>query len=272
MRERIVNAYDPPPAGVPDSARYLEAMTYRASREAKALRLKRWYLGLTILSLGWGGLMTWDNLRVAGQLAEIARTKPVYRVEQALDGHQALFLLDATLSVSKGARINAVSWFVRWQRQIGTDPVMLAKDRAAARARLTAGAEKKWDALVAADLDPAEGWSRDVADVRVQEREADPKTGASSFYVVWTETVYRRFKPESRALMSAAVVTVDGVPRDGALDGVSISGFSQPSGTLLALEPRDAAKAARSDPAAAPSTPAIPPLPSPPTPSTESQP
>ncbi|SMF35436.1 hypothetical protein SAMN02982917_1798 [Azospirillum oryzae] len=272
MRERIVNAYDPPPAGVPDSARYLEAMTYRASREAKALRLKRWYLGLTILSLGWGGLMTWDNLRVAGQLVEIARTKPVYRVEQALDGHQSLLLLDSTLSVSKGARINAVSWFIRWQRQIGTDPVMLARDRAAARARLTAGAEKKWDALVAADLDPAEGWSRDVADIRVQEREADPKTGASSFYVVWTETVYRRFKPESRALMSAAVVTMDGAPRDGALDGVSISGFSQPSGTPLALEPRDAAKAARSDPAAAPSTPTIPPLPSPPTPSTESRP
>ncbi len=42
--------------------------------------------------------------------------------------------------------------------------------------------------------------------------------------------------------MSAAVVTVDGVPRDGALDGVSISGFSEPSGTPLALEPRDGAK------------------------------
>ncbi len=175
MRERIVNAYDPPPAGVPDSARYLDAMTYRASREAKALRLKRWYLGLTILGLGWGGLMTWDNLRVAGQLVEIARTKPVYRVEQALDGHQSLLLLDTTLSVTKGARINAVSWFIRWQRQIGTDPVMLAKDRAAARARLTGGAEHKWDALLAADLDPDEGWSRDVADIRVQEREADPE-------------------------------------------------------------------------------------------------
>ncbi|CAO3425468.1 hypothetical protein [Azospirillum doebereinerae] len=266
MRERLVNAYDPPPAGLPDSARYLEAMTYRASREAKALRLKRWYLGLTILGLGWGGLMTWDNLRVAGQLVDIARTKPVYRVEQALDGHQSLLLLDTTLSVSKGARINAVSWFIRWQRQIGTDPVVLAKDRAAARARLTAGAEKKWDALVAADLDPAAGWSRDVADIRVQEREADPKTGASSFYVVWTETVYRRFKPESRALMSAAVVTVDGVPREGALDGVSVAGFSQPSGTPLALEPRDGAKTSAAHPTAPLSTPTIP------TPPTEPQP
>ncbi|WP_246338062.1 hypothetical protein [Azospirillum oleiclasticum] len=233
---RTVNAYDPPPAAVPDSARYLAAMTYRASREAKALRLKRWYLGLTVLSLAWAGVMTWDNLRIAGKLVEIARHKPVYRVEQALDGHQRLLLLDDTVSVTKGARVNAVHWFVRWQRQLGTDPVVLARDRAAARARLIAGAEHKWDALIAADLDPAEGWTRDVAGIRVQEREADPMTGAAAFTVVWTETVYRHFKPEGRSLMSAGVVTVDGQPRDGALDGVSISGFSQPDGTPLALD------------------------------------
>ncbi|AWK86001.1 hypothetical protein [Azospirillum thermophilum] len=242
MKERVVNVYDPPPAAVPDSAKYLAAMTYRASREAKALRLKRWYFGLTVLGLSWGTLMTWDNLRIAGKLVEIARYKPVYRVEQAMDGHQRLVLLDNTLTVSKGARINAVQWFVRWQRQIGTDPVVLARDRAAARARLVGGAERKWDSLLAADLNPAEGWTRDVADVRVQERETDPKTSATAFYVVWTETVYRDFKPRSKTLMSAAVVTVDGPSRDGALDGVSISGFSEPSGTPLKTEPKDSSK------------------------------
>ena len=243
MKERVVNVYDPPPAAVPDSAKYLAAMTYRASREAKALRLKRWTFALAVLGLSWGSLMTWDNLRIAGQLVEIARYKPVYRVEQAMDGHQRLVLLDNTITVSKGARINAVQWFVRWQRQIGTDPVMLAKDRTAARARLTGGGERKWDALLAADLAPAEGWTRDVADIRVQEREADPKTGTSAFYVVWTETVYRDFKPRAKAMMSAAVVTVDGPSRDGALDGVSISGFSEPSGTPLKAEAKEPAKA-----------------------------
>ena len=242
MKERVVNVYDPPPAAVPDSARYLAAMTYRASREAKALRLKRWYFGLVVLSLSWGTLMTWDNLRIAGQLVEIAKYKPVYRVEQEMDGHQRLVLLDNTLTVSKGARLNAVTWFVRWQRQIGTDPVLLAKDRAAARARLTGGAERKWDALIAADLNPAEGWTCDVADVRVQEREADSKTGLSAFTVVWTETVYRDFKPRSKTLMSAAVVTVDGPSRDGALDGVSVSGFSEPSGTPLKTEAKESPK------------------------------
>ncbi|PWC38047.1 hypothetical protein [Azospirillum sp. TSO22-1] len=243
MKERVVNVYDPPVAAVPDSAKYLAAMTYRASREAKALRLKRWTFALAALGLSWGSLMTWDNLRIAGQLMEIARYKPVYRVEQAMDGHQCLVLLDNTITVTKGARINAVQWFVRWQRQIGTDPVMLARDRAAARARLTGGAERKWDALLAADLAPAEGWTRDVADIRVQEREADPKTGTSAFYVVWTETVYRDFKPRSKTLMSAAVVTVDGPSRDGALDGVSISGFSEPSGTPLKAEAKEPLKA-----------------------------
>ncbi|WP_255542801.1 hypothetical protein [Azospirillum sp. INR13] len=155
MKERVVNVYDLPPAAVPDSAKYLAAMTYRASREAKALRLKRWTFALAVLGLSWGSLMTWDNLRIAGKLVEIARYKPIYRVEQAMDGHQRLVLLDNTLTVTKGARINAVQWFVRWQRQIGTDPVMLAKDRAAARARLTGGAERKWDALLAVDLAPA---------------------------------------------------------------------------------------------------------------------
>ncbi|MGY0782577.1 hypothetical protein ACW7BC_32310 [Azospirillum argentinense] len=243
MKEHVVNVYDPAAAAVPDSAKYLAAMTYRASREAKALRLKRWTFALAVLGLSWGSLMTWDNLRIAGKLVEIARYKPVYRVEQAMDGHQRLVLLDNTITVTKGARINAVQWFVRWQRQIGTDPVMLARDRAAARARLTGGAERKWDVLLAADLDPAEGWTRDVADVRVQEREADPKTGATAFYVVWTETVYRDFKPRAKALMSAAVVTVDGSSRDGALDGVSISGFSEPSGTPLKAETKEPAKA-----------------------------
>ncbi|CBS87278.1 hypothetical protein [Azospirillum lipoferum] len=243
MKERVVNVYDPPPAAVPDSAKYLAAMTYRASREAKALRLKRWTFALAVLGLSWGSLMTWDNLRIADKLVEIAKFKPVYRVEQAMDGHQRLVLLDNTITVTKGARLNAVQWFVRWQRQIGTDPVMLARDRAAARARLTGGAERKWDALLAADLAPAEGWTRDVADIRVQEREADPKTGTSAFYVVWTETVYRDLKPRGKTLMSAAVVTVDGPSRDGALDGVSISGFSEPSGTPLKAEAREPAKA-----------------------------
>lgn len=242
MTERTVTTYDPPPPAVPDSAKYLAAMTYRASREARALRLKRWYLGLVVLSLSWGTLMTWDNLRIASQLVEIAKYKPVYRVEQDMDGHQRLVLLDNTLTVSKGARLNAVQWFVRWQRQIGIDPVILAKDRAAARARLIGGAERKWDALMAADLNPAEGWTRDVADVRVQEREADPKTGLSAFTVVWTETVYRDFKPRSKTLMSAAVVTMDGPSRDGALDGVSVSGFSEPSGTPLKIEPKEPPK------------------------------
>jgi type IV secretory pathway TrbF-like protein len=242
MKERVVNVYDPPPAAVPDSAKYLAAMTYRASREAKALRLKRWTFALAVLGLSWGTLMTWDNLRIAGKLVEIAQYKPVYRVEQAMDGHQRLVLLDNTLTVSRGARINAVMWFVRWQRQIGTDPVVLAKDRAAARARLIGGAERKWDALMAGDLNPAEGWTRDVSDVRVQERESDPKTGMSAFYVVWTETVYRDFKPRSKTLMSAAVVTVDGPSRDGALDGVSISGFSEPSGTPLKTEMKEPPK------------------------------
>ena len=239
MKERVVNVYDPPPAAVPDSAKYLAAMTYRASREAKALRLKRWTFALAALGLSWGSLMTWDNLRIVGKLVEIAKYKPVYRVEQEMDGHQRLVLLDNTITVTKGARVNAVQWFVRWQRQIGTDPVMLARDRAAARARLTGGVERKWDALLAADLAPAEGWTRDVADVRVQEREADPKTGTSAFYVVWTETVYRDFKPRAKTLMSAAVVTVDGPSREGALDGVSISGFSEPSGTPLKAETKE---------------------------------
>ncbi|WP_247878407.1 hypothetical protein [Azospirillum sp. TSO22-1] len=45
--------------------------------------------------------------------------------------------------------------------------------------------------------------------------------------------------------MSAAVVTVDGPSRDGALDGVSISGFSEPSGTPLKAETKEPVKAHR---------------------------
>lgn len=234
MSERTVQAYDPPAAAVPDTARYTAAMTFRASREAKALRLKRWYLGLTLLSLAWGGLMTWDNQRLAAKLVEVARTKPVYRIDQDLAGHQQLVLLDDVLTVSKGVRLNAVHWFVRWTRQIGTDPVAMAKDRAAARARLTAGAERKWDALVGADLDPTLGWTRDVTELRIEERERDEARQLSAFEAVWIETVYRDFKPQARHLMSAAVVTLDGPSRDGALDGVAISGFSEPSATPLA--------------------------------------
>jgi type IV secretory pathway TrbF-like protein len=234
--ERIVRTYDPPTAGLPDSSRYVEAMSVRASREAKALRLKRWYLGLALLSLAWAGLMTWDNRQLAGRLVEIARHKPVYRLEQALDGHQRLVLLDDALTPTKGVRLQAVSWWVRWWRRIGTDPVVQARDRAAARARLVQGSERKWDALLARDLDPAGGWTRDVTDLRVEEQSADPETGLSSFHVVWTETVYRDFKPQGRALMSAAVVTLDGPPRDGALDGVAVSGFSEPAATPLPLE------------------------------------
>lgn len=236
MDERTVHTYDPPASGLPDTARYTAAMTFRASREAKALRLRRWYAGLTVASLTWGGLMTWDNQRLAAKLVEVARHKPVYRVDQDLAGHQQLVLLDDVLTVTKGARLNAVHWFLRWTRQIGTDPVAMAKDRAAARARLVAGAERKWDALLAADLDPAAGWSRDVTGVRIEEQQADPTTQLSAFHVVWTETVYKAFRPERRELMSAAVVTLDGPSREGALDGVSISGFSEPSATPLALE------------------------------------
>ena len=246
MLERTVRAYDPPAAAVPDTARYLAAMTFRAGREAKALRLQRWSSFLAVLALAWGALMTWDNQRMAGKLVEVARTKPVYRVEQDLAGHQSLVLLDDTLTVTKGARLNAVHWFVRWTRQIGTDPIAMAKDRAAARARLVADAARKWDALLAADLDPAEGWTRDVTELRIEEREHDPEAGLSAFHVVWTETVYRDFKPQTRSLMSAAVVTLDGPSRDGALDGVAVSGFSEPSATPLAMGgPAGIAAAAR---------------------------
>ncbi|HET8729068.1 MAG TPA: hypothetical protein VFO41_16320, partial [Alphaproteobacteria bacterium] len=180
--------------------------------------------------------MTWDNQRLAAKLVEVARVKPVYRVEQLPSGHQRLVLLDDVLSVTKGARLNAVHWFIRWTRQIGTDPVARAKGRAAARARLVDGAARKWDALIADDLDPADGWTRDVTEIRIEEREHDPDTGLSSFHAVWIETVYRHFRPHSRQLMSAAVVTLDGPSRDGALDGVSISGFSAPGATPLRFE------------------------------------
>ncbi|MFC7333883.1 hypothetical protein [Rhodocista pekingensis] len=235
MTTRPVHRYDPPAAAIPDSSKYLAAMTYRASREAKALRVQRWWAALVVISLAWGGVMTWDNRRLTAQLVEVARHKPVYRLDELASGHQRLVLLDDTLTVTKGTRLNAVAWFVRWTRAIGTDPVALARDRAAARARLTDGAERKWDGLLAADLDPGEGWTRDVADLALEEREHDPATGLSSFHVVWAETVYRDFKPVERSLMAAAVVTRDGMSRDGALDGVSITGFSEPAATALPL-------------------------------------
>lgn len=235
MTDRTVRSFDPPASAVPDTARYTAAMTFRASREAKALALRRWYLGAVLLSLGWGAVVTWDNLRMAGMLAEVARHKPVYRVDQGLDGHQRLVLIDDRLSVTKGMRLNAVHWFVTWLRRIGTDPVALARDRAAGRARLVGGAGAKWDALVAADPDPAEGWTRDVAELRIEEGSVDPGTSATTFHVVWIETAYRDFRPVSRHLMSASVVTVDGPSRDGALDGVGIAGFTAPSGTPLPL-------------------------------------
>jgi hypothetical protein len=235
MTERTVRSYDPPAAAIPDTARYTAAMTYRASREAKALAVRRWYLGAVVLSLAWGALMTWDNVRLAGTLAELARHKPVYRIDQALDGHQRLMLVDDRLTVTKGMRVNAVHWFVTWLRRIGTDPVTLARDRAAGRARLEGAAAAKWDALVEADLDPAEGWSRDVAELRIEEGASDPAAGTATFHVAWTETVYRHFRPVARHLMSASVLTLDGPPRDGALDGVGIAGFTAPSGTPLPL-------------------------------------
>lgn len=228
-----VRVNDPPAAAVPDTARYTAAMTYRASREAKALRLKRWYLAVALLGFGWGLVMTWDNQRLAGKLADLARHPPVHKVEQALDGHQRLVLLDDTLTVTKGMRLNAVHWFVRWQRQIGTDPVLLARDRTAARARLTAAATAKFDTLMRDDPNPADGWTRDVTELRIEEREHDPATGTAAFHAVWTETLYRHFRRQSRRLMSAAVVTLDGPPREGALDGVSIAGFSEPAATPL---------------------------------------
>ena len=237
MTEKIVNAYDPPGAAVPDTSRYTAAMTFRASREAKALRLRRWYAGLTVTSLLWAGLMTWDEERLAGRLVEVARTKPVYAVQQDLAGHQSLVLLDDTLDVTKGARLNAVRWFVVWTREIGTDPVAMARDRAAARARLVPGVEHKLDALFASDLKAAAGWSRDVTGIRIEERDRDEGTHLSAFEAVWVETLYKGFKPQSRSLMSAAVVTRDGPSREGALDGVAISGFSEPSATPMPLEP-----------------------------------
>ena len=241
MTEKIVNVYDPPDAAVPDTGKYTAAMTFRASREAKALRLRRWYAGLTALSLAWAGLLTWDEERLAGRLVEVARTKPVYALQQDLAGHQSLVLLDDTLDVTKGARLNAVRWFVVWTRELGTDPVAMARDRAAARARLVSGVERKLDALLASDLKAAAGWSRDVTGIRIEERDRDERAHLSAFEAVWVETLYKDFKPQNRSLMSAAVVTRDGPSREGALDGVAIAGFSAPSATPMPLEPPPAA-------------------------------
>lgn len=130
----------------------------------------------------------------------------------------------------------AKSWrYIRFRFELYSCIARRSLDRAAARARLVGGAERKWDALLAGDLDPAEGWTRDVADLVLEEREHDPETGLSSFHAVWTETLFKDFRPVRRSLMSAAVVTLDGPPREGALDGVNVSGFSEPAATPLPL-------------------------------------
>ena len=227
FKSRTVQAFDPPAAAVPPSSRYGTAMAARASREQAMLRAMRLYYGAAIAFGAWAALMTWDNLQMSRNHARIAETKPVHVLERTADGHQRLVLVDNLLTAGKGARIEAVSWFVRWSRTIGVDPVIHQRDRLAALSRLNnLDAQRKWQDLAETDLKREDGWTREVEILDVVEQDYDPGRRAATFLVRWKERAYRQFRLDREVERLGTVVTFDQPPREGALDGVNVAAFS----------------------------------------------
>lgn len=227
MKSELLRAFDPPAAAEPPSSRYTAAMAARASREQALLRGFRLCLGSTLAVGAWAALMTWDNLQMSRTHARIAETKPVYVLERRPDGHQSLILLDNSLDVAKGTRLEAVGWFVRWTRTIGLDPVVQERDRAAALARIRdRRTAEKWQAAVAADPPTGSGWTREVELLDLVEQAHDPERRASTFLVRWRERSYRDFRLQAETERLGSVVTFDEAARPGALDGVTVAAFS----------------------------------------------
>jgi hypothetical protein len=233
----VVKVGDPHPEAVPAMARYTKAAEASANRERAALKLKGRWQFLGFAGMAWGALMTWDNRVMVDKMEAIARHKAAMVVERTADGHQYERPLDVVGDVSMGTRMQDALYFVTWFREVGTNPVQTDRNRAAARARLAGGAERKWDALVGRHCREEDGCVADVTDVVVEPGEHDPDTRQTALTVTWIETIYdKAFEARSRTAMAMGVVTRDGEPRKGVLDGVSVVGFTEPR-ALQALPP-----------------------------------
>lgn len=223
----ILHAFDPPAAAEASSNRYTAALAARANRERGMVRAMQLCVASAAAMGGWAALMTWDNLQMSRNHARIAETKPVYVLEIRPDGHQSLVLLDNTITVAKGARIEAVEWFIRWTRSIGIDPVILRRDRDAALARINnRQTREKWAEAIALEPKLQDGWTREVTITDVVEQAHDPDRKHTTFLVRWRERAYKDFRLQSETEMLGSVITFDQSPRPGALDGVNIAAFS----------------------------------------------
>lgn len=233
MPKRLPIAYDASDAAQPESSKYTKAMLKRAMKTTYLQRVGYKSMVLNAVCLLITGITLWDNRNMAADLIEIAKTRPVHLVEPGEDGHYRVTMINGTISVSQGARLNAAEWFGTWMRRITRDPVAMKQDQIAGRARLVNESWNKWDALIKADLKVSEGYTRDVTEMRSTEASFDPKTRIGTTTLVWRELTWKKGgKPTPDKLadrvMTMQVVTRDDGPREGAWDGVNIVDFTAP--------------------------------------------
>src|SRR3954468_3988867 len=143
-----LNVYtqDPPPAAVPDSARYEKAVMLRYDAYLAALSLKKAYRNAAFVCLIPLAVMLIDDVQVRHDLKDIAKYKASYIVERGFDGHQRTVAMTEIVGRPEAARRQDVQWFATWLSRVAIDPQDrgMARDRMAARNRLVGGMEVKW--------------------------------------------------------------------------------------------------------------------------------
>jgi hypothetical protein len=217
-------------APVPDSSLYTHAMVLRRSREQRAIRNSRLAMGFGFACFSWAALVTIADWHMGQRYLELANQRQVYMLDRRPDGHQEVMALDNTASVSRGARWEAAKTWVAFSRRIPADEIVLGRDRTAAKARIYEPTKEKWVEMLKSDLNPHEGWTRDVINMSVMEGAYDEKNRMTSLVVTWTEKTFKDFKPMSQPMMMTQTIVMQDVnPRAGAWDGIEILDFSLPT-------------------------------------------
>jgi hypothetical protein len=215
---------------MPESSVYTQAMVIRASREQRAIRNGRLGMTFGFVGLAWGGIITLADWDMGLKYLQLANQRQVYTLERHPDGHQEVMALDNTVSVVRGARWEAAKAWTAFSRRIPADEIVRNRDRVAAKARLYEPTKEKWDDMIKADLDPHDGWTRDVINMSVLENGYDDVNKRTALIVTWTERTFRNFKPMSPPVMMTQTLLVQDVnPRSGAWDGVEVLDFSYPT-------------------------------------------
>jgi hypothetical protein len=217
-------------AAVPDSSIYTHTMVLRKCREQRAIRNARLAMIFGFSCFSWAALVTIADWDMGQRYLQLANQRQVYVLERHPDGHQEVMALDNTASVSRGARWEAAKVWVAFSRRIPADEIVRGRDRVAAKARLYEPTKAKWDDMIKADLNPHEGWTRDVITMSVMEGRYDEKNKVTSLVVTWTEKTFKDFKPMGQPMLMAQTIVMQDVnPRAGAWDGIEILDFSLPT-------------------------------------------